>query len=121
MCARYYPNGNNHPKKSDSVGPGGPPNTIDDNGISRWLYEGLDGNWTKEDQERFERMYSIKGYKEYLDYLLDKEQRERIFNLYGIQYSDIRDPRNVKGAASTSRMYTAAYNFVSDNVKRLYR
>lgn len=121
MCARYYPNGNNHPKKDTSIGPGGSPNTIDENGISRWLEKLYNGTWSEDDQQLFEQRYAIPGYQQYLDYLLDKHYREVTFDLYGITYNDIRDPRNVRGASSTSALVRYGLNFVSDNVRRLYR
>lgn len=116
--ARYYPSSN---KRDGSPLPTSGNDTLEDNGISRWLYEGLEGKWTQSDQDRFEKMYSVDGMRQYLDYLLDRRTRENLFNLYGIQYSDIRDPRNVAGVRSTAAMNQFAINFVSDNIKRLYR
>lgn len=92
--------------------------TLDDNFISRWLYE---DNWTEEKLSTFEKLYGTKLGKMYFDYLLDRRADNEYLKRYGLTYSDIHDPRKLRQVGSASHMYGYAMNFVSDNVKRLYR
>lgn len=116
--ARYYPHSTPGSRNYDPD----PVMPLDENGWADWLYGAAnEGKWTQADQERFDKLYAFEPFKTYFDYLLDKNLREKIFELTGTQYSDIRDPRNVIGAGNSGRLMNWGLNFVSDNVKRLYR
>lgn len=116
--ARYYPHSTPGSKNYEPD----PIKDLDKNGWAEWLYKAADeGRWTKEDQERFDLLYAHEPFKTYFDWILDARIREKIFNLTGTDYDDIRDPRNVVGAGNSGRLVRWGVNFVSDNVKRLYR
>lgn len=115
--ARYYPYGSNVShgmRRSGSF----KPVDINDNGISRWLYE---DNWDERKYNKFLAYYSIPLVSNYMDYLLDRRAAQEYLNRYGMSYSDIHDPRKListKGSVSFTR---ATYSFVSDNIDKLYR
>lgn len=116
--ARYYP----HSAPGSKNYKPDPVQDLDKNGWADWLYGAAnEGTWTKEDQDRFDTLYAFEPFKTYFDYLLDKNIREKIFDLTGTDYSDIHDPRNVVGTGNAGRLAKWGLNFVSDNVKRLYR
>lgn len=116
--ARYYPNGSNRPKNKDDHQLFDNSATLEDNGISEWLYA---DDWNQAKLEEFERRYAIPGFRQYLDYLLDRRADSEYLNRYGMDYSDIHDPRKLRETNSAAHLYGSVYNFVSDNVKRLYR
>lgn len=117
--ARYYPRGSRVPG-SAGYDPD-PVQDYDENGWAEWLYGAEEGNWTQADQERFDRLYALEPFKTYFDYLLDARIREKIFALTGTRYSDVTDPRNVYGAGDSGRLISTGVNFVSDNVRFLYK
>lgn len=92
--------------------------TLEDNFFSRWLYE---DNWSEEKLQTFEKLYATRFGKMYIDYLLDRRTDSEYLNRYGLSYSDIHDPRKLRQVGSASRLYGYGLNFVSDNVKRLYK
>lgn len=115
--ARYYP----HSAPGSKNYKPDPIQDPDKNGWAEWLYSAAEGQWTQEDQDRFDMYYAMEPFKSYFDWVLDKQIREKVFNLYGIDYSDIHDPRNVIGAGNSGRALHNSLNFVSDNVRRLYK
>lgn len=91
--------------------------------------EWLEGPWSKLDQDAFDFLYdlNILGYTPFKNEF-EKIQAEKNWdfysNRYGLTYSDIKDPikfHNNFGAMSGSRQFYNSLNFVSSNVKRLYR
>lgn len=108
--ARYYPHGNN---RSDDYYKD---KNLEENGVADWLYA---DDWDEAKVKEFERRYAIPGYKEYLDYLLDLRADQEYLDRYGMDYSDVHDPRKLRQVSSAARLYQWSVNFVSDNIKRL--
>ena len=109
--ARYYRNGANKPKnfnKSSAFKPVDPY----DNGFSRWLY----GEYDDQKLRQFEFLYSVPGVRNYMDMLLDYRRDKEYLHRYGMDYSDIHDPRKLHSVASTAR----TISYVSDMVEKLY-
>lgn len=87
-----------------------------------WLYDKTDnGTWDADDQYAFDLLYGTKYGKQYLDYMLDKRNRKDYMKNTGLDYGDTNDPRKWPGAGSNGQMFGATLNYVSDNVKRLYK
>lgn len=76
-----------------------------------------DGNWNKDNQRLFETMYSIKPFQLAMDWELDHRNEDYYMSHYNVDYSDVWDPRKMPGVGST----VAGLNYVSDNIRRLYR
>lgn len=81
----------------------------------------ITGPYNEQKYNEFAFLHSLPFVGDYMDYVLDKRKTEEYFKRYGMDYDDIHDPRKVPDFASTSRIYGDAIEFVSDNVKRLYR
>lgn len=113
MCARYYPHGDNRPSDWQEQSAFKMVDPLD-NGLSRWLY-GTD-KWTETDYNRFLTLYSIPGMRQYIDYLYDSRAAKEYMARYGMDYSDIHDPRKLKSTASGVRMIS----WVSENIAKLY-
>lgn len=90
--------------------------TVDENPFSEWLY----GDYDKEKLRHFEMLYATPLHY-YMDYLLDRRSDEEYLNRYGMDYTDIHDPRKLKQVSSAAHALGFTMNFVSDNVTRLYR
>lgn len=85
--------------------------------IQDWLY----GEWNEEKYTKFKALYAIPGIKEYFDYLLDMRSDSEYLKRYGMDYSDIHDPRKMPGFGSSTRFIGSSYRMISNNVTRLYR
>lgn len=83
--------------------------------FSQWLYDVE--HWSDEDWNKFYTLYSFPGTRNYIDYLYDKRADEEYLNRYGMSRSDVHDPRKLR----STRSMVGSINFVSDNVRRLYR
>lgn len=81
-----------------------------------WLY----GPWSKEKYEAYKFLNIIPGISHYMDYLLDIRSDEEYLRRYGMDYTDIHDPRKLRQTSSSGRFYGFGMNFVSSNIKRLY-
>lgn len=90
--------------------------TVDENPFSEWLY----GEYDEEKLKHFEMLYSTPLHY-YMDYLLDRRADEEYLNRYGMDYPDIHDPRKLSQTGAFTELAHVGLNFVSDNVKRLYR
>lgn len=90
--------------------------TVDDNPFSEWLY----GDWSEDKLKKFTALNSIPGVRNYMDYLLDRRSDQEYLSRYGMDYSDIHDPRKLRQTSSGARALGSAFEFVSDNVKTLY-
>lgn len=82
--------------------------------VSRWLYE----PWTKEKYETYKVLNSIPGVHQYLDYLLDIRADNEYLERYGMDYSDIHDPRKLSQTGSSSGLYSQV--MYSKNIHKLY-
>lgn len=91
--------------------------TVIEDKASEWLY----GEWSEEKLHQFEFLSNVPFVGNYLDYLLDKRADEEYLRRYGLDYSDIHDPRKLRQTSSGSRLAGSSLNFVSKNVTRLYR
>lgn len=81
----------------------------------------ITGPYTEQKYYEFSMLHSLPYVGDYMDYVLDKRQTEEYFDRYGMDYTNIHDPRKVPSFGSTTRLYGNAYNFVSKNLNRLYR
>lgn len=82
-----------------------------------WLY----GPWTKEKYETYKFLNIIPGISHYMDYLLDIRSDEEYLRRYGMDYTDIHDPRKLSQTGSSAVVGGYAYRFVSKNIGSLYR
>lgn len=82
-----------------------------------WLYS----DWTEEKYRQYQILRHIPVVNSYVDYLLDARQLEEYLNRYGMDYTDIHDPRKLSTTQSGDRLITGALNFVSKNVIKLYK
>lgn len=82
-----------------------------------WLY----GEYDKEKLRQFEALHNVPVVSNYMDYLLDVRADEEYLRRYGMDYSDIHDPRKLKQVRSGSALYGSALNWVGKNIGRLYR
>lgn len=89
----------------------------------------LNGSWSKEDQAAFDLLYDfnvmgIRPFGSNFDRILDQKDWDFYSGRYDLTYSDIKDPRkfhNSFGNATGMKQVGSYLNYVSDNVKRLYR
>lgn len=80
--------------------------------VSDWLY----GEYDEEKLRQFQIAYAIPGVRNYLDYLLDRRADQEYLSRYGMDYTDIHDPRKLRQTRSGSSVISS----VSSNVSRLY-
>lgn len=83
----------------------------------QWLY----GPWNKEKYDVYTRLNSFGPMRDYMDLLLDRRSDSEYLRRYGMDYSDIHDPRKLRQSSSTARVYGSSYTMISRNVSRLYR
>lgn len=121
--ARYYPNGSgNNRKPKDESNPILDPGVdqgrdLEHNMLSEWLYA---DDWNEDKLRQFELMYHG-PMKDYMDYLLDLRADQEYLDRFGMEYTDIHDPRKLKSVGSAGRMYGSVVHYVSDMAKHLYR
>ena len=84
--------------------------------FSEWLY----GDYDEDKLGQFELLHNIPFVGDYMDYLLDRRADKEYMDRYGLDYSDIHDPRKLRQTSSGTRFIGGALNFVSSNVKKLY-
>lgn len=88
-----------------------------DKKFTEWLY----GEYDKEKLTQFELLHNVPVVGAYMDYKLDLRADEEYLNRYGMDYSDIHDPRKLKQTSSGTRMYGSALNYASKNLDKLYK
>lgn len=87
-------------------------------GMDQWLY----GSWNKEKYSTYTVLNNIPGVSDYMDTLLDRRTAQEYLDRYGLDYTDIHDPRKLPGGKSSAvRVGMNALQFVSKNVSKLYR
>lgn len=91
--------------------------TLEDNEVSEWLY----GEWTEEKYKQYLAYNSVYPIRLYFNYLLDYRGANEYLDRYGMDWSDIHDPRKLNLSQSGSALGGYALNFVSKNIGRLYR
>lgn len=89
------------------------------NGFQDWLYSAED--WDTDDYYKFYMLYSLPVFSSYIDTLYDKRAQEEYFKRYGMDYSDVHDPRKLMFSNSARNLVSGSMNFVSRNLTRLYR
>lgn len=82
-----------------------------------WLYS----EWDKGKYETYKFLNIIPGISHYMDYLLDIRSDAEYLGRYGMDYTDIHDPRKLNQTSSSQRLGGYAYSFVSKNIGSLYR
>lgn len=82
-----------------------------------WLYS----DWTEDKFKAYSMLNSLPFVGNYMDYLLDKRATDEYFDRYGMDYTDIHDPRKLQYSNTVVNLYRSGMNFVSKNVTRLYR
>lgn len=88
------------------------------NPIADWLYE---DDWSKQKLAQYEALSLIKPIGAYFDWLLSVRSDEEYLSRYGMEYSDIHDPRKLSQVSSADRLLGSTINFISSNIDRLYR
>lgn len=84
----------------------------------------LDGEWTYEKQDAFNNLYNLNfagwsPFRNQFDAILDKRDNAQYMDRYGINWSDVKDPRKLSQSHNAPVVHSL--NFVSSNIKRLYR
>lgn len=91
---------------------------LNDNAFSEWLYE---DNWSETKLRQYELLDAVPIIHQYMDYLLSRRSDQEYLDRYGMDYSDIHDPRKLRQSSAASTLISSGVNFVSDNISRLYR
>lgn len=81
--------------------------------VADWLYS----DWSKEKYDTFTALYQIYGVRQYFDFLLDQRKDQEYMAANQLDWSDVHDPRKLSQTSSLG----SVYNFVSSNIKRLYK
>lgn len=91
--------------------------STNDNPLTDWLY----GDWDETKYQQFLALHLVPVLSDYLDLMLDYRADQEYLNRYGLSYADIHDPRKLRTSGSFGRFVSSGMNFVSSNVKDLYR
>lgn len=81
-----------------------------------WLY----GPWSEEKYRTYKFLNIVPGVRDYMDYLLSVRSDEEYLRRYGMDYSDIHDPRKLSQTGSFQNLGRSSVSYVSSNIKRLY-
>lgn len=84
---------------------------------SEWLY----GEWNEDKLHTFQALYSLPVVHQYFDYLLDIRSDNEYLRRYGMDYSDIHDPRKLNSTRSASALASRTFEMVSSNINDLYQ
>lgn len=82
-----------------------------------WLY----GEWNEDKFTLFTALYSVPGIRQQFDYLLDLRRSQEYLDRYGMDYSDIHDPRKLFAAQSGAAVMGYGTSMISKNIDKLYR
>lgn len=88
-----------------------------DQQFTDWLYD----DWSKEKYEEYKFLDQIPGIHQYMDYLLDIRSDNEYLERYGMDYSDIHDPRKLSQTGSAHGLTSFGQMVVSKNINRLYK
>lgn len=88
------------------------------NPFADWL---TDDNWNETKYQQFTLLYSIPVVSNYMDAVLSNRSGKEYLNRYGMDYSDIHDPRKLSGTAQTAGFIGSSYRMISSNIGKLYR
>lgn len=76
------------------------------------------GTWTKSDQEWFD---ATKRLNPFISMYEDRYNREKYLENNDLDYTDIVQPWNLPGGSDFGTIAGNTLNYVSDNIRRLYR
>lgn len=77
----------------------------------------LNGPWSENDQNAFNLLYDFSLFRGKFDQILDKKVNAAYLSANQMTYSDVYDPRKLKSNSVGGQ----TINFLSSNIKRLYR
>lgn len=88
--------------------------------------EWLNGQWSKADQDAFDFLYDqnffgFTPFKNQFDDILNEKSWNSYSAVNQLNYGDIKDPRKFHNNFGSMSGVTHTLQFVSSNVKRLYR
>lgn len=87
------------------------------NPFADWM---TDGDWNETKYQQFNLLYAT-PLRYYMDAVLDHRSAEEYLDRYGMDYTDIHDPRKLTGTSSTATFVSSGYRMVSRNIEKLYR
>lgn len=87
-----------------------------DRQFTEWLYGPVD----QKKLTQLEFLYNT-PLKPYMDYKMDLRWDSEYLARYGMTVSDVHDFRKLHSFGSGTQFIGSSLNFVSDNIKRLYR
>lgn len=96
--------------------------------LARFTYDNLfggyvtNGKWSKQKYDEYMVARSILPlYSAYADYQIGQAQNDWYMDRYNLDWSDVTQPWNLPGQAKQEASVRHGINFVSDNIKRLYK
>lgn len=87
-----------------------------DEQFTEWLYS----DWTDQKYEDYKFLDMVPGVHQYMDYLLDVRADNEYLSRYGMDISDIHDPRKLKQTSSARALNGIGYQMISKNIDKLY-
>lgn len=84
--------------------------------FDEWLY----GDWNEQKYKDYKMLNSVPIVRDYMDYMLSVRSDNEYLRRYGMDYSDIHDPRKLSQSGSSSRLNSHGYNMISRNISKLY-
>lgn len=87
------------------------------NPFADWL---VDDDWNADKYQQFTLLYATPLHY-YMDAVLDNRRGQEYLNRYGMDYSNIHDPRRLSGTSSVSGFLGSGYRMISKNIEKLYR
>lgn len=87
-----------------------------DQQFTDWLYS----NWSEQKYEDYKILDMVPGVHQYMDYLLDKRADSEYLSRYGMDFTDIHDPRKLSQTSSANSLYGFGYRMISKNIDSLY-
>lgn len=87
--------------------------------------EWINSEWSKAKQDAFNNLYDLGvlgwyPFRDEFDKILNDRNNELYMGRYDLDYSDVKDPRKLSTTSSV-KVLGNGINFVSSNIKRLYR
>lgn len=88
------------------------------------LYGGYvtNGKWNEQKYNQYLIARSaLPLYSAYADVEIGRKRNDWYFNRYGMNWDDVIQPWNLPGTNQVESGYRSTLNYVSDNIKRLYK
>lgn len=96
--------------------------------LTRFTIDNLYGNYVtngKWDESKYKQYMVARAglplYFAYADYEIGKQANSWYFDRYGKSWGDVIQPWNLPGYSRQESAVRHTYNYVSDNIKRLYK